>query len=178
MRVNSISPLLRDDLLKRKAQVDKNKAYYGREYQDHNFVICFDNGRPIEPKRCSRWFKKWQKETDLDLGQIVFHQIRHSSSSYKLALSEGYFKSVQSELGDSSLSMATDVYGHVLKSRKDALAEKFDKDFYGQKSRDELSSHNTSMLNRVVTDRLEKDPVFLECVLRSLGADNADFSGN
>lgn len=80
-RVNIITPQLKEDLLLRKRQIAKNKAYQGNEYHDYHLVFCFDDGRPVEPKRRAKWFQVWQERTGLDLNTIVFHGIRHSAAA-------------------------------------------------------------------------------------------------
>jgi integrase len=38
-----------EELRRRKEQVEKDKQYYGEDYQDHGLVFCQSDGSPIEP---------------------------------------------------------------------------------------------------------------------------------
>ncbi len=137
-----ISKALLDELLRRKEVVDKNKAFYGEKYMDdQGLVFCFEDGRPIEPKRASRWFEHWQKNQGAAFGlnRVVFHSIRSTSTSYKLTLSGGDIKAVQNDTGHKTSQMVTEVYSRTFLNRKQDLSNKFDEDFYGAKPEQPLS---------------------------------------
>ena len=133
-RVNCITPQLKRDLLLRKQQIEKDKAYHGDMYQDYNLVFSFNDGRPVEPKRCATWFKVWQTRTGLDLEKIVFHGIRHSSATYFLNISDFDVKTVQDITGHGTTAQLTDGYAHKIKEHKKKLLERFADEFYGDKS--------------------------------------------
>lgn len=171
-RVNSISPALRDELLAQKNYIEKCKEFYGDSYQDHGLVFCFDDGRPVEPKLFMRWFSKWQKEHGGNLGleRVVFHSIRHSSTSYKLILSGGDIKAVQGETGHKTSKMVTDVYGHTFGSQKDLLAQKFDSTFYGQSPDSDPKIENSG--NEAMAALLKDNPDLLVNALAALVANS------
>lgn len=81
------------EMLRRKEKIERQKQYYGNSYMDYNLVFSLEDGYPIEPKLCEKWFKKWQNGPGLAFPDIVFHSIRHSSTTYKLTLSHGDIKS-------------------------------------------------------------------------------------
>lgn len=77
-----------------------------------------------------KWFQDWQKEQGAKYPPLEFHGIRHSSSTYKLELSEGDYKSVQGDTGHSRADTLLNVYAHIQDKRRHELSQKFEKDFY------------------------------------------------
>lgn len=104
------------------------KEYLGKEYFDNNIVICLPNGRPLEGQVISRSFKALIRKNDLP--DVVFHSLRHSSTTYKLKLNNGDMKSVQGDTGHAQLKMVSDVYSHILDEDRRHNASKFEQEFY------------------------------------------------
>lgn len=98
-------------LLDAKATQDSQKADLGEEYQDFNLVVAQGNGRPFEERLIARKFKLLIEAHDLK--PVVFHSLRHSSTTLKLKISGGDIKSVQGDTGHSVSDMVTDVYSHI-----------------------------------------------------------------
>ena len=125
------APLIKE-LRQRQQLVAKHKLYFGSEYSDNNLVFCLDNGDPIEPKLCEKWFKKWQERNkELELPHIVFHRLRHSAATLLMYLSGSDAKTVQSITGHSSAEFVFDVYNHPLMSRQRTLISKLESVMYG-----------------------------------------------
>lgn len=122
------------EMLRRKEKIKRQKQYYGNSYMDYNLVFSLEDGYPIEPKLCEKWFKKWQNGPGLAFPDIVFHSIRHSSTTYKLTLSHGDIKAVQEDTGHATAQIVTDTYAHMQVNSRRSLAEKLEKDFYQEKS--------------------------------------------
>lgn len=122
------------EMLRRKEKIERQKQYYGNSYMDYNLVFSLEDGYPIEPKLCEKWFKKWQNGPGLAFPDIVFHSIRHSSTTYKLTLSHGDIKAVQGDTGHATAQIVTDTYAHMQVNSRRSLAEKLEKDFYQEKS--------------------------------------------
>ena len=120
----------RDRIAKRLFQIERNKAYHGDNYHDYNLLFCLPNGDPIEPKLLEKWFKKWQAATSLELPEIVFHELRHSSITYKIYISGGDIKSVGLQAGQSSVQ-TTEGYNHGFEENQRALARLTEDDFWG-----------------------------------------------
>ena len=57
------------------------------EYQNYNLVIVLANGRPCEERIIMKEFEKLR--TEAGLPNVVFHSLRHSSTTYKLKLNHG-----------------------------------------------------------------------------------------
>lgn len=58
------------------------------------------------------------------LKPIVFHSLRHSSTSLKLKISGGNIKAVQGDTGHAQARMVTDVYAHIMTDDRKNLAQK------------------------------------------------------
>jgi hypothetical protein len=100
----------------------------GQEYHDFNLVVSLPNGRPLEGQVISRSFKALIQVHGLP--DVVFHSLRHTSTTYKLKLNRGDMKAVQGDTGHSQLKMITDVYSHILDEDRRNNAARFEEAFY------------------------------------------------
>lgn len=78
-----------------KKNQDELKEILGAEYHDYNLVLSLSNGRPLEGQVISRSFKDLIRKHDLP--DVVFHSLRHTSTTYKLKLNRGDMKAVQGD---------------------------------------------------------------------------------
>jgi Phage integrase family. len=104
------------------------KQEAGKYYQDNDFVLAQKNGRPLNEKSLSSNFAQLAEE--LGYPKVVFHSLRHSSTTYKLMLTGGDIKSVQGDTGHADAKMVLDVYSHILEEGRRDIALLFEKDFY------------------------------------------------
>lgn len=111
-----------------KSQQDEIKEYLGNEYQDFNLVVALQNGRPCEQRVIEKEFCNLRNK--LQLPEVVFHSLRHSSTTYKLKLNNGDLKATQGDTGHSQLDMITEVYAHILDEDRKVNAIKFEQAFY------------------------------------------------
>jgi len=111
-------------------QIKREKVFMGDEYNNYNLLFAMEDGTPIEPKLCEKWFKKWQERTEHDFPELVFHGIRHSSTTYKLGISSGDIKSVQGDTGHASAEMVVDIYSHIEDKKRVQLISAVENDFY------------------------------------------------
>ena len=74
-----------------------------------------------------------QTKTKHNLPDVVFHSLRHSSTTYKLKLNNGDIKATQGDTGHSQAEMVTRVYAHILDEDRKVNAEKFEAAFYSPK---------------------------------------------
>ena len=118
-------------LVEWKKNQDEVKEILGAEYHDYNLVLALPNGRPLEGQVISRSFKDLIRKHDLP--DVVFHSIRHTSTTYKLKLNRGDMKAVQGDTGHSQLKMVADVYSHILDEDRRNNAERFEEAFYNRK---------------------------------------------
>jgi hypothetical protein len=115
-------------LVKWKQGQDELKELLGQEYHDFNLVVSLPNGRPLEGQVISRSFNALIQAHDLP--DVVFHSLRHTSTTYKLKLNKGDMKAVQGDTGHSQLKMITDVYSHILDEDRRNNAARFEEAFY------------------------------------------------
>ena len=100
------------------------KQEIGTVYQDFNLVIARDNGRPFEEHNISEKLKALIQTNNLR--PVVFHSLRHSSTSVKLKISGGDIKAVQGDTGHAQANMVTDVYSHIMDSSRKHLAQQME----------------------------------------------------
>ena len=91
-----------------KASQDKQKEFLGSEYLDYNLVVALPNGRPCAETVISNAFRRLKR--DAQLPDVVFHSLRHSSTTYKLKLNHGDIKATQGDTRHSQADMVTKVY--------------------------------------------------------------------
>ena len=58
-----------------------------------------------------------------NLRPVVFHSLRHSSTSLKLKLSRGNIKAVQGDTGHAEARMVTDTYAHGFDADRKLIAQ-------------------------------------------------------
>ena len=104
------------------------KQFLGDEYQDFNLVVALQNGRPCEGRIIDKEFCKLKEEAGLP--NVVFHSLRHSSTTYKLKLNHGDLKATQGDTGHAEIDMITRVYAHILDEDRKINAQKFESAFY------------------------------------------------
>ena len=115
-------------LVEWRAQQEDRKEFLGDEYTDYDLVLSLPNGRPLEGQVISRAFKDLIRKNSLP--DVVFHSLRHTSTTYKLKLNGGDMKAVQGDTGHAQLKMVSDVYSHILDEDRRLNADKFEKVFY------------------------------------------------
>ncbi len=115
-------------LVERKKDIEELKELLGDEYTDYNLVFASSSGTPTEGSTINRLFSKLI--SDNGLPKVVFHSIRHTSTTYKLMLSGGDIKGVQGDTGHAQASMVTERYAHILDDNRRMNAERFQQQFY------------------------------------------------
>ena len=106
------------------------KEFLGQDYYDYNMVLTFPNGRPVENRIIEKEFGNLKKEAGLP--DVVFHSLRHSSTTYKLKLNNGDLKATQGDTGHSQINMITHIYAHILDEDRKINAQKFETAFYAK----------------------------------------------
>ena len=104
------------------------KNFLGDEYQDFNLVVALPNGRPCENRIIEKEFLMLKEKAGLP--NVVFHSLRHSSTTYKLKLNHGDLKATQGDTGHAEIDMITKVYAHILDEDRKINAQKFESAFY------------------------------------------------
>lgn len=111
-----------------KAAQDELRGFLGDEYQEFNLVVALPNGRPCEDRIILKEFSKLREEAGLP--RVVFHSLRHSSTTYKLKLNHGDLKATQGDMGHAEIDMITSIYAHILDEDRKVNAQKFETAFY------------------------------------------------
>lgn len=113
---------------------EKLKVELGDDgYMDYGLIICQANGRPIMTEHLNKRFKdvlQAMGDPDIDVNDIVFYSIRHTSAGVKLRLSNGDLKAVQGDGGWSTPDMVTKRYAHILDEDRRSLAAQMEQQFY------------------------------------------------
>ena len=111
-----------------KERQEKLKEFMGDEYVDYNLVLALETGRPCEDSVIGNQFERLKKSAGLP--DVVFHSLRHSSTTYKLKLNHGDIKATQGDTGHAQAQMVTEVYAHILDEERKINAQKFEAAFY------------------------------------------------
>jgi len=142
---------------------ERQKEFLGEEYFDHNLVVALPNGRPCEQKVITNAFKRLKR--DAGLPNVVFHSLRHSSTTYKLKLNHGDLKATQGDTGHAQVDMITKIYAHILDEDRKVNAQRFEAAFYSNP--DLRSVHAPAEQQTVAVDaqglqeQLQKSPELL-----------------
>lgn len=113
-----------------KKSQEELKGFLGDEYQDFNLVVALPNGRPCENRIIEKEFSLLKQKAGLP--NVVFHSLRHSSTTYKLKLNHGDLKATQGDTGHAEIDMITKVYAHILDEDRKINAQKFENAFYAK----------------------------------------------
>ena len=115
-------------LLELKRQQDEEKRKAGDCYHDYNLVFAMPDGRPVEERLIAKAMKELCVENDLPV--VVFHSLRHLSTSMKLQYSGGDIKAVQGDTGHSQARMVMNVYSHTFDANRKHVADLMEKNFF------------------------------------------------
>ena len=120
-------------------------------YQDFEMVIAQPDGRPTEERLLAKAFKDLITENSLPM--VVFHSLRHLSTSMKLQYSGGDIKAVQGDTGHAQASMVTQVYSHTFDENRRRVANLMEDSFFNpqkkpEPKRDEKSEQVLNLLTQ------------------------------
>ena len=185
-RVIFMTPQLREEIQTRLKQIEEDKERLGERYFDYGLLICQPNGRPIEPALSYKRFKKWLAQQEGQYPDIVFHGLRHSSSTYKLELSEGDIKSVQGDTGHKTAGVLLNTYAHIRNQPRMELTKKIAREFYKQSDSHAAASSNSEppktadeplpasdVTEKLIITMLKNSPDLQQKLLRALIAPDA-----
>ena len=120
-RTFPLTPEAVEIFAKAKEQEERNRAMFGREYQENPYVFKWPDGHPYSPDYISHHFAKVLKRHGLP--HIRFHELRHSCAS--MLINMGFtLKDVQEWLGHSDIKMTANIYSHLDNARKNTIAAK------------------------------------------------------
>jgi integrase len=100
---------------------DAERTSWGAAYNDHGLVFAREDGAPLDPGQLTKRFGQLAKEAGLPRARL--HDLRHASAS--LMIQAGVpLALVSKRLGHSSISITSDVYGHLLEGAGREAAER------------------------------------------------------
>ena len=153
-----------DELRTVKAQQEQYKAMLGEEYKDYDLVIAQINGRPYEQRIIDKLFYKLIEENSLR--PVVFHSLRHSSTSLKLKLSKGNIKAVQGDTGHAEARMVTDTYAHSFDADRKLIAQEMDSGFFAKVGADQKPAEADSATIDLLKQLVRQHPELLTELLK------------
>lgn len=128
-----------EELRNIKAQQEEHKQKMGDRYCDRDLVVAQINGNPYEQRVIDKKFYKFIAKNKLR--PVVFHSLRHSSTSLKLKLSRGNIKAVQGDTGHAEARMVTDTYAHGFDADRKLIAQEMDAGFFAKVGNVEQEQH-------------------------------------
>ena len=149
---------------------DQYKEYLDQDFSDYNLVLTLPNGRPVENRIMEKEFSRLREKAGLPY--VVFHSLRHSSTTYKLKLNHGDLKATQGDTGHAQIDMITDVYAHILDEDRKVNAQKFEASFYAKNSVNPLKDvkapedTNSDLTNLISV--LEQSPELVAMLTKAL----------
>ena len=154
-----IPPTVASLLCQLKSSQENLKNSIGDAYLDFNMVIAQNNGRPVEIRLIDDAFRELIVANDLP--KVVFHSLRHLSTSLKLIYTNGDIKGVQNDNGHAQSTMTLEVYGHGLDGNREKNARIFEEKFYNNdnaKSNEDVieilvkqCTNNPELLSKLIT---------------------------
>lgn len=157
-----------------KAAQDELRGFLGDEYQEFNLVVALPNGRPCEDRIILKEFSKLREEAGLP--KVVFHSLRHSSTTYKLKLNHGDLKATQGDTGHAEIDMITSIYAHILDEDRKVNAQKFETAFYANpdlrnvKPPEEPKSEPAALDLASLVEQLQKSPELAQALASLISA--------
>ena len=118
-----------------KTEQDERKNLLSDIYTDYNMVIASNTGYPVEHRNIHKAMDKLIIKSELP--KVVFHSLRHSSTTAKLKLTNGDLKATQGDTGHADPAMIMDLYAHIKDKDRVETARKFEREIYKQSSQGE-----------------------------------------
>ncbi len=152
-----------DELVKVKDIQEENKLLLRNEYHDYDLVVSKINGLPYEMRTIDKMFYDLIEKHSLR--PVVFHSLRHSSTSLKLKLSKGNIKAVQGDTGHAEARMVTDTYAHSFDEDRKVIAKEMDDGFFAKVKENNTNIDVDDMTLEKIKKLLQSHPEILEELL-------------
>ena len=156
-----------EELRQVKAQQAEYKRLMGDEYHDYDLVVSQLNGRPCEIRIIDKAFYKLI--ADHGFRPVVFHSLRHSSTSLKLKLSRGNIKAVQGDTGHAEARMVTDTYAHGFDADRKLIAHEMDTGFFAKVDNTDQGEELDADTLRKLKALIQSRPELLSELLKETG---------
>ena len=123
-----LTPQLQEEIQARITRISEEAAFH--HWQHNGLLFCLpESGNPIEPNLLQKWFRKWQGRNP-GRRKLTFHQLRHSSTHFKLTICQGDIKSVQGDNGHANITMTLDKYAHIEDNNRKLLSQRLAETLY------------------------------------------------
>lgn len=99
----------------------------GEQFEDNDLVVCWDDGKCINPDTLSQKFRRLIER--IGLKHIRLHDLRHTNATLMLEYGVN-IKVAQQRLGHASISTTMDIYSHVTEKVEKEAADKLDKGIF------------------------------------------------
>ena len=150
-----------------KDQQDVLKAALGPAYTDFNMVLAHEDGRPYEERQIADKLRRFHQKHNLP--PVVFHSLRHCSTSVKLQISGGNIKAVQGDTGHAQARMVTDLYAHTNTEDRQLLAQKVEADFFQRRKANHQDTGSTDATDTaLVLQLLQSNPDMAKLIIAAL----------
>lgn len=119
----------------------------------------------------------------IPLPNVVFHSLRHSSTTYKLKLNHGDLKATQGDTGHAQIDMITSIYVHILDEDRKINAQKFECAFYSNPDLRDVKPPKEQETPQAVDlaaliEQLQKSPELANTLAALLSAQKTTGSSN
>lgn len=112
-------PEVKELLLTLKEKEAENRKLFGKAYFDSDYVFKHEDGTLFRPDYVLKRFKKTLKQNNFP--EMRFHDLRHSTAS--ILYDKGWnIKDIQEWLRHADIETTGNIYTHISRSRKQALA--------------------------------------------------------
>lgn len=143
-----------DHLIEIRRRQEEMRRLLGKAYHNYNLVVAFDDGTPVEERIIAKKLKDLIAKSDLP--PVVFHSLRHCSTSMKLKLSGGNIKAVQGDTGHAQARMVTEIYAHMEDADRLTLAQKIEQSFFQRGGSDFKATTSDSTMKEVLQLLMQK----------------------
>lgn len=159
-------------------KLEKLKHELGDDgYMDYGLIICQANGRPIMTEHLNKRFKEvliQLNDPTINVDNVVFHSLRHTSTGVKLRLSKGDLKTVQGDGGWNSPDMVTRRYAHILDEDRRRLADEMEQSFYKGKPEEPAPVATPALDMQALVSLISANPELLKKALESVQLANME----
>ncbi len=108
------------ELRAHRAEQARRKLLLGADYQDHDLVVCWEDGRPMRPDYLSKKFSHISRSAEAG---ITFHGVRHTHGT-QLAEEGENPKAISKRLGHANVRITLDIYTHPTERMDESAARK------------------------------------------------------
>ena len=122
------------EALERHRDAQAKERLAADSWANPEMIFVTSIGSPIDPSNLAKEFMAHARKADL--GHRNLHQLRHSAATLMLA-QEVPLHEVSAVLGHSTLSVTSDVYGHLTPERQRRAADALGQALWGEDSTDE-----------------------------------------